>query len=110
MATETYDWEGLSGKSYKYYIYQAYNFKAEPGNYIFAFESPSGGWIPIYIGETSDLSERFDNHHKAQCIRDHGATHIHVHLSSDDENVRLEEEKDLIGLYQPPCNGQTAFY
>ena len=110
MATETYNWEGLSGKSYKYYIHPICSFKAAPGNYIFASKSFSGEWIPIYIGQTSDLSERFDNHHKATCIIDHGATHIHVHVSSDDENVRREEEQDLIDLYQPPCNGQTFFY
>lgn len=103
--TQTIDWEGTSGKSYRYWIHPIGNqFKAEPGNYIFAKEDSPGRWHPVYIGQTSNLDERFDQHHKMDCIRNHGATHIHAHLNSI-ETARLAEERDLISRFDPECNG-----
>jgi len=47
-------------------------FNAGPGNYVFAQETQPGRWKPICIGETSNLSERFDSHHKSSCIEQRG--------------------------------------
>ena len=103
--TPTINWPGESGKSYKYWIYPVgHSLKAAGGNYIFAKETKPGYWTPIYIGQTGDLSERFDNHHKKDCIKREGATHIHAHLESS-ESVRLDEETDLVRKWSPPCNG-----
>lgn len=100
----TINWPGKSGKTYKYEIYPINTtFKAEAGNYIFAKETQSNQWTPIYIGETEDLSTRFDNHHKMDCIERQKATHIHAHLNSD-KDARLTEEADLIAKWNPPCN------
>ena len=104
--TKTIDWPGKSGKTYRYWIHPLPpNFKAAAGNYIFAKEtSPGNGkWLPIYIGETKDLSERFDDHHKMGCIKRNGAMHIHAH-TNDNEQARLDEEADLIANWNPPCN------
>ena len=73
-------------------------------NYVFAKETTKGTFRPIYVGETGDLSERFDNHHKMPCIKENGATHIHVRINTD-ESSRLVEESDLIKNYNPVCNG-----
>jgi predicted GIY-YIG superfamily endonuclease len=57
----------------------------------------------IYIGQTGDLSERFDNHHKAKCFTKNGVTHVCVHLESN-EKSRLAIERDLIAGHKTPCN------
>lgn len=99
------DWDGISDKEYRYSIYPIdTQFKQKPGNYIFAKETKPHNWLPIYIGQTDNLDERFENHHKKDCIRRKGASAIHVHLSSDDETIRCAEEQDLIKKWLPPCN------
>lgn len=101
---DSVDWPGASGAKYKYYIYKiGASLKAEGGNYIFAKLDAQNRWTPIYIGQTSNLSERFDNHHKADCIKRNGATHIHAHLNSLKQD-RLDEETDLLQNFSPPCN------
>jgi len=98
-------WDGKSGKEYKYWIFEiGHSLKQVPGNYCFAKETESHKWTPIYFGETGDLSERFDNHHKMPCIRQERATHIHAHESSANKETRLAEEADLVGRWHPKCN------
>ena len=80
------------------------SFKDEPGNYIFAKETSSGYWTPIYIGETDSLKDRLSNHEKMPCVKRHGGTHVHVHTSSSDEQARRAEESDLLAKWDPPCN------
>ena len=105
MAERIIEWGGWSGKTYSYWIYEIHQpFAQEPGNYVFAEETERGTFTPIYVGQTDDLSERFDNHHKMPCIRQHGATHITAHKSSKTEAVRKAEEDDLIKFYNPVCN------
>lgn len=105
-AISTIHWTGKSGNKYKYWIYPLDPFpslKEEGGNYAFTKETSPGYWVPLYFGQTSDLSERFDNHHKIQKAINAGATHIHAHLN-DDEDARLAEEADLIARWKPLCN------
>ena len=102
--TQTINWPGQSGKLYSYHVYPiGTKFDAVPGNYIFA-KMVSGRWSPVYVGETSDLSERFDNHHKMPCIKRIGATHIHAHRNSGGTNARRAEESDLVRNFKPACN------
>jgi len=102
--TPTIHWLGQSGEKYKYWIYELpANLKAEAGNYVFAKETKPGSWSPVYIGQTNDLSERFDDHHKMPCIKRNGATHIHAHLNSD-RQTRLDEESDLVAKWNTSCN------
>ena len=102
----TCDWKGVSGRAYRYWIYPiGASLKAAAGNYVFARRNHLGQWVPVYIGQTGDLAERFDQHHKTPCILRSGATHIHAHLTQGGESVRLAEERDLITMYNPSCNG-----
>lgn len=106
MADEI-DWIGVSEKSYTYYIYEwPTDFSnKEPGNYIFCKLNKDNVCEPLYIGEAKDLSVRFDNHHRMDCIEREGVTHIHVHTSGG-EQERLDEETDLRQNYDPVCNRQ----
>ena len=106
MADRTIDWRGRSGKTYRYWIYDiGTQFTAnEAGNYVFARESPANTFTEIYVGQTGDLSERFEFHHKMPCIRQKGATHITVHTNNAGEAVRRAEEADLIAYRKPACN------
>ena len=102
---ETILWKGDSGKEYKYWLYDLdATHDAVPANYIFVKETKTNYYAPIYIGETEDISERFDYHHKIDCIKRNGATHIHAHKSSSDKETRCEEESDLIQRWTPICN------
>ncbi len=106
MADEpTIDWPGKSGNAYHYWIYPLPPaFEADPGNYVFARETKPARWIPIYVGETGDLSERFDDHHAMPCIKRNNATHIHVHAHTAGKEARQDEEADIIARWNPPCH------
>jgi len=105
--TETNVWIGASGKQYKYSIHSLdTSFMEEAGNYIFAKISPQYQWVPVYIGQTKDLNRRLENHEKEACAKRHGATHIHAHLTSGGEAVRLAEEADLLKKWNTDCNVQ----
>jgi len=101
----------LTGKSGKQYSFEVYpwgtTFSAVGAVYYISKRTPKvdGGadHAKIYIGQTNDLSERFDNHHKADCFTKHGANAISVHRD-DNEDSRLAKESDLIADHNPPCN------
>lgn len=96
-------WSG-SVNSYKHYVYEwTHAFNKGPGNYIFCAIEENDTWAPVYIGETSDLSVGFDNHHKLECILGLGATHIHAHANNKGEQARLDEKEDLISTLDPIC-------
>lgn len=96
-------WQGASGNRYAYWIFPiGHTFSAVPGNYIFA--KFVGQWFAVYVGQTEDLSVRFDSHHAAACVRQNGATHIHAHTTPGGEQARLDEESDLRRRFRPPCN------
>ena len=102
----TINWVGQSGTKYKYWIYEiGTTFKPSPANYVFAKRTKEDTYRPIYIGQTEDISERFDNHHKMPCIKRNGATHVCTHDKGQNEANRLTEESDLIENYKPICNG-----
>jgi predicted GIY-YIG superfamily endonuclease len=99
------------GKSRKTYTFTAYSwdqeFKAVGAVYVITKRSPkSGGGMdhePVYIGQTNDLSTRFDNHHKALCFKQKGANSKCV-MVEETEKTRLAVESDLIDNYNAPCN------
>jgi len=98
--TPTCNWIGASGTPYRYFIHKLpVSFNTDqPGNYIFSKLNTANKWEPIYIGE-GDLGTRVsDNHHQWTCIQRKGATHVHVHTNST-ENERLAEERDLLANY-----------
>ena len=69
------------------------------------YQSSEGGHNHdvVYIGQTEDLSTRFEDHHKADCFKEHKANCICTHGDSD-EDSRLAKEDDLIKQYNPDCN------
>ena len=105
LAQEKADWSGQSGAVYRYSVYPIRApFRPLAGNYIFCRRNGLGHWLAVYVGQTSNLAERFDDHHKMPCISRYGATHIHAHANAWEAD-RLSEEADLIRALNPPCNG-----
>jgi len=98
-------WTGLSGKDYKYWI-SDFNTDREqmPANYVFIKETQGGSYIPIFIGQTNDISEPFQNHPRWTDIISAGATSICIHKTSPNDRVRKAEESDLINNYKPLLN------
>jgi hypothetical protein len=102
---QTHEWRGASGESYKYYVIPISNtFKDTPGNYIYAKLTPKG-WEALYIGQSSSLSRRPEvgSERERAAVR-LGASHVHAHISGEDEGARKKEEFDLIESLHPPLN------
>ena len=105
----TLTFTGASKKKYKFNVYPwSTSFKDNYGAVYFVTkrtQETDGGHCHtrIYIGQTEDLSTRFDNHHKQICFDEHNKNCICVH-GEQDEDARLEIEQDLIENYHPPCN------
>ena len=106
----TYNWQGASGRIYRYYIYPRHPTitEGQVGNYIYSKRNAEGAWMPIYIGQ-GDLSIRaHEEHQHVGCINSKGATHIHAHVNANEAD-RLAEEDDLLAhhseAYSPNgCN------
>ncbi len=65
---------GKSGTTYTFTVYDlATTFRPIGGVYLFLKNRN-----PVYVGQTGDLSTRFDNHHKASEITRNGASCIAV--------------------------------
>lgn len=96
----------LKGKSGNSYAFEKYilntNFSAVGGLYLFSREADNTNYL-IYVGHTQDLSSRFTDHHKQDCINKNGGTHISVCAMSL-ETARLAAEKDILANYNFPCN------
>ncbi|HZQ11475.1 MAG TPA: hypothetical protein VFB31_01550 [Pseudolabrys sp.] len=96
---------GASKKTYEFTIYKReQEFLAVGAVYVMSKLTTELRYRIIYVGQTSDLSERPLNHHKTDCFDEHGADHLLIH-SEANEKKRLEIEADLIAAYNPPCNG-----
>ena len=96
---------GVSGTKYEFEVYPwGTQFKPLGGLYLVLRKEPTGRYTLLYIGQTGDLSERFDNHHKVDCFNRNGKTHIVVRLESFEQR-RLAIESDLIQGNRTTCNG-----
>ena len=100
---------GASGQTYEFEVY-AFDSDFNAVGAVYAItrraQKEDGGYdhTIIYIGETSDLSTRFDGHHKEDCFVQHNANCTCIHRD-DGESPRRAKEADLIANYNPPCNG-----
>lgn len=97
---KTCTWTGATGHGYTYNVHALpVSFNDDQyGNYIYARINDQDQWVPVYIGE-GDLGERVsDSHHKAECIKSKGATHVHVHLTANKSSGQTEEA-DLLAYY-----------
>lgn len=108
-------WAGVSGREYEFTIFPwpavlpsyggIYIFGRSEMSVVPALLGQNGSTVmrTIYIGQTSDLSERFDHHHAMPRIRAAGPTHIMVHYRSD-ETARFMIEADLCRRWRPTAN------
>ena len=112
MATPELYWTGKSGTKYGYWSKQL-PFSCNPGqdgNYIFA-KIVNNVWVPIYIGQ-GDLHDRVNDPTHYKCATGKGATHVHVHTNTKEQD-RLNEESDLLAghsnAYAPTgCNQKVG--
>ena len=106
----TITFTGASGSKYEFNSYAfGTNFKENYGAVYFItnrHQNDDGGYshVRIYVGQTEDLSTRFDDHHKQDCFDQENANCVCIH-GEQNENTRLDIERDLIDNYNPPCNG-----
>lgn len=103
-------YRGSSGKEYAFDVYpMKSDFDAIYAIYIVTKrEEKSGGGgthAHLYVGQTTDLSTRFDGHHKQDCFDEKGGNTICVHQVSTQNELDTIEE-DLIKGLQPTCNDQ----
>jgi predicted GIY-YIG superfamily endonuclease len=100
--------EGKSGKKYDFDIYPIdsdWNEVAVLYVVTKRYKSQGGGYkhTLIYIGETDNLKERFEGHHKAKCFSRHKANCVCTHADSS-ERSRTSKESDLLAKKSTKCN------
>jgi len=96
---------GASGTVYPFDVYPwGTPFRPFGAVYTVLKHRSDGRFDVLYIGRTTDMSERFDSHHKESCFRMYGRTHIGVHADPS-EARRQVIETDLIRGNSTPCNG-----
>ena len=100
---------GASGRRYTSYVFE-WGATFKPGGGVYAVTratpKPDGGSAHqlLYIGQTGDLSERFDVHQKAEVFRRNGANRVCA-FAQENAEARLAAERDLVAVYHPPRNG-----
>jgi len=107
LTDNTYVLTGQSGKKYIFNIYSIdTSFSAVGGIYLFTRRTKSGDTFlhtNKYLGKTNDLSTRFDNHHKEDCIVENNANCLCV-MRVDSEDDRTNYETDLLLANNTTCN------
>src|SRR5262249_49356170 len=94
------------------YVYHAFGIDTEflpnqPGNYSFAYMSPTGLVTVLYIGECDDLATRCTNQHEKNAVaRPMRANAQPAHLNDLPRQFRLPEEKDIRDAQTPVLNLQ----
>lgn len=97
---------GASGTKYEFTVYSSdTDFRSGVACvYYISHRDNSAKHTNIYVGQTEDVSDRHEDHHKQDCFEKHGYNAISLHLE-ESERTRLRIEKDLIASLDPPCNG-----
>ncbi|MCZ6804095.1 MAG: GIY-YIG nuclease family protein [Proteobacteria bacterium] len=95
---------GRIGGDYDFDVY-AWNtsFQSLGAVYVVLRKRYATNFSVLYIGQTGDLSRRFDDHHQQSCFDRNGKTHIGIHPKPT-ETKRFEIESDLLGNYTTMCN------
>lgn len=94
---------GASGRTYELILYpwgQAFN---PVGGVYLVLKRKISNYGILYVGQTGDLKQRFDCHHKQGCFDQNAKTHIGVRAVSSDKE-RLAIERDLLDHYKTTCN------
>lgn len=99
------NFRGKNGHIYHFQVYGK-NEQLPSTAALYAFMNYSNGeWHVLYIGQTIDLPERMESHHKWHEAERLGFNYLAVCL---DVNLLMmdDDEKNLIQFYNPPCNEQ----
>jgi len=100
----TLNLKGKSGQNYTFILYDGIPDLGKVGGlYIFTKVNDTGSHAKIYLGRTGDLSTRFEDHHKAECIKKNGANRFGVCLM-ESEKDRVKSETDLLEANNFICN------
>jgi len=104
MATDKIVIAGYFGTSYPFSIYVNDSYWNEvPGVYFVTKKDSLNKYMPLYVGITENLKQRFSNHHKLQAFQRQGWTHLGF-LYEPDEVKRRAIERDLLLNYCWECN------
>lgn len=100
--------DGKSGQAYRFRVYP-WGAKLRPlsGLYIVANRCRDGAGkyqhIPLYVGETEDLSQPLQQHHKAAELERQDANSICLQSDGSEES-RVRKQQDLVTALRPVCN------
>ncbi|HTV49306.1 MAG TPA: hypothetical protein VMG59_12780 [Phycisphaerae bacterium] len=109
MAYEDMPWLRQDGEQNIYTVYEQTTYSELPiydengkqkepqsGNYIFAKRDASikGGWRAVCFGQGVLLKE-INDPKRQECIKKHGATHLHILFIHQNENQRMAEVEKL---------------
>jgi hypothetical protein len=96
---------GDSGAEYNFTLYP-WRQPFSPFGAVYAVLRHDGTsqYSILYLGETADMDQRFDDHHKQRCFDRRGHTHIGV-LPEPAPARRQAIAAELIRIHNPPCNG-----
>lgn len=109
--------KGMSGANYYFNVYGFSQFSDlvdafKPISALYAFtrrfsQGSSYTHDLVYVGETGNLSTRFNNHHKEECITKAYANCICIHSFHGTELERLAAEADILNAFDLPCNDKN---
>ena len=102
--TATMTMTGDSGDEYEFEVHTL-DAKLDAVGAVYAVTRKEGDrHVPLYFGQTGDISARLNGHHKSECFDENDANRLCVHRDCDKDS-RLKKELDLMICYHPTCNG-----
>jgi len=100
--------KGASGRAYAFKIYAlGTRFRKLAGVYVITHRSSGADGrhrhVPLYVGQTGDLSQPLGELHKAHVFLENGANCVCL-LGDTSERSRMAKQQDLIAAIHPKCN------
>lgn len=101
---------GQSGEVYRFKVYPlGTRLRKRGGLYVITsrFRNAGGGYrhVPLYVGQSKDLSQPFEQHPSAEKTPHHGGNCICIQLDASEES-RLAKQQDLVATFHPLCNDE----
>lgn len=100
-------WTGSSGKKYEMEIFRlGIAVPCYPGVYVLC-KPQDRIWSPYFVGEAENIGSRLSEskHLGRDCAMRQGARYVAAAHVDGGKSARLRVERDLLGAYDPPCNG-----
>ncbi len=104
-------WAGRSGCSYIHTVFTVVPDWSQAANYILVRRGDDGSCSPLYIGETDDMSRRWQEHRRSGLVGralERGANELHLHFLTKTRSERLDAETDLRHGNPTPLNEQST--